>query len=176
MEAAPLALKLRMLKADVKETLLYGCVSSTLGKEHFAELRTAHHRFLLRIIGFQRRQRTDHLMSYAKALEKAQCESVETTNRKRSLLFAGAVQRTHYERLTRRVMFGTMAGGENPGPGRPENTSAQCLVDDLRVFRATEGSTESAPLVFGVETGYGPRRLRRVGSGIVESSKRRNVS
>ena len=113
MEAAPFALKLRMLKTEVMESLLYGCGTWTLGKEHFAELRTAHHRFLLRIIGFQRRQRTDHLMSYAKALEKAQCESVETTNRKRSLLFAGAVQRTHNERLTRLVMFGTMAGGES---------------------------------------------------------------
>ena len=55
MEAAPFALKLRMLKAEVMETLPYGwCVTWTLGKERFAELRTAHHRFLLRIIGFQR--------------------------------------------------------------------------------------------------------------------------
>ena len=69
-------------------TLLYGCV-----KEHFAELRKAHHRFLLRVIGFQRRQRTDYLMSYAKALKKAQCESVGTTIRKRRLLFA--VSYTH---------------------------------------------------------------------------------
>ena len=51
-------------------------------------------------------------MSYAKALKKAQCESVETTIRKRRLLFAGAVQRTTNERLTHRVMFGTMAGGK----------------------------------------------------------------
>ena len=36
-------------KAEVMGTLLYGCV-----KEHFAELRKAHHRFLLRVIGFQR--------------------------------------------------------------------------------------------------------------------------
>ena len=48
MEAAPFALKLRMLKAEVMEVLLYGCVTWTLGKEHFAELRTAHHMFLLR--------------------------------------------------------------------------------------------------------------------------------
>ena len=102
------------------ETLRYGCVTWTLGQEHFAELRTAHHRFLLRIIGFQRRQRTDHLMSYAKTLKKAQCDSVEATIRKRRLLYARTVQRMHNERLTRRVMFGTMAGGENPGPGRPE--------------------------------------------------------
>ena len=120
MEAALFALKLRILKADVIETLLYGCVTWTLGKEHFAELRTAHHRFLLRIVGFQRRQRTNHRMSPAKTFMKEQCERVETTIRKRCLLYAGAVHRTHNERLTLRAMFGTMAGGENPGPGRPE--------------------------------------------------------
>ena len=75
MEAAPFALKWRMLKAEVMKTLPYGwCVTWTLGKEHFAELRTAHHRFLLRIIGYQRRQRTDHLISCTKALKKAQKE------------------------------------------------------------------------------------------------------
>ena len=53
MEAAPFALKLCMLKAEVMETLLYGCVTWTLGKEHFPELRTAHYVFLPRVIGFQ---------------------------------------------------------------------------------------------------------------------------
>ena len=119
MEAAPFALKLRMVKAEVMETLLYGCVTWTLGKDHFAELRSTHPKFSLRIIGFQRQQLTDYLMSYAKASKKAQCENVETTIRERRLLFAGAVKRTHNERLIRRVMFRTMAGGENPGPGRP---------------------------------------------------------
>ena len=50
------------------ETLLYGCETWTLGQEHFAEFRTAHHKLLLRIIGFQR-ERTDHFMSYAKVLK-----------------------------------------------------------------------------------------------------------
>ena len=36
MEAAPFALKLHMPKAEEMETLLYGCVTWTLGKEHFA--------------------------------------------------------------------------------------------------------------------------------------------
>ena len=80
MEDAPFTLKVCMLKAEVMETLLYGCVTSTLGQEHFPELRTAHHNLLLRIIGLQRRQHTDHFMSYAKALKKAQCESVETNH------------------------------------------------------------------------------------------------
>ena len=121
MEDAPFKLKVRLLKIEVMETLLYGCVTWTLGQEHFAELRTAHHNLLLRIIGFQRRQRTDHRVSYAKVLKKAQCESAETTIRKRRPPFAEAVQRTTNERLTHRVMFGTMAGGVSPGRGRPEN-------------------------------------------------------
>ena len=54
------------------ETLLYGCVTWTLGQEHFAELRTAHHKLYRWIFGFQRLQRTNHLMSYAKALKKTQ--------------------------------------------------------------------------------------------------------
>ena len=120
MEATPFALKLRMLKVEMMETVLYGCVTWTLGKEHSLSCERHTTGFLLRIIGFQRRQRTDHVMSYAKALKKAQCESVETTIRRWCLLFAGAVQRTHNERLTRWVMFGTMPGGENPGPGLPE--------------------------------------------------------
>ena len=87
MEDASFTLKVCMLKAEVTETL--ACVTWTLGQEHFAELRTAHHNLLRPTIGFHRRQRTDHLMSYTKALKKAQCESVETTIRKRCLLFAG---------------------------------------------------------------------------------------
>ena len=84
------------------------------------------------------------------------------------------VQRTHNERLTRRVMFGTMACGENPGPGRPENNWVQCLGDDLRVFRATAGSTESVPLVFGVETVLWPTAAKKGGKwyrGVVEAAE-----
>ena len=75
----------------------------------------------------------------------AQCKRVEMAIRKRRLLFAGAVQGTHNERLTRRMMFGTMAGGENPGPGRREKNWVQCLVGDPRVLRATEGIHGTRP-------------------------------
>ena len=72
-------------------------------------------------------------------------------------------------------MFGTMDGGESPGPGPPEKNWAQCLVDDLRVSRATKGSTESVPLVFGVETVLWPTAAKKGEKwyrGVVE----RNVS
>ena len=106
MEDTPFMLKVCLLKTEVMETLLCGCVTWALGLEHFANLRTAHHNLLLRTIGFQRRQRTDNRMSYAKALKKAQRESVKTTIRNRRLLLAGAIQRTTSERPTHHVMFG----------------------------------------------------------------------
>ena len=40
---APLSLKVRMLMAEVIETLLYGCVTWTLSAQQFARLRSAHH-------------------------------------------------------------------------------------------------------------------------------------
>ena len=71
-------------------------------------------------------------------------------------------------------MFGTMAGGENLGPGPPEKNWAQCQVDDVRVFRATKGSTESSPLVFGVETVLWPtaaEKGRKWYRGVVEAAE-----
>ena len=38
MEAAPVALKLRMLKAEVMETRLYGCATWTLGTVSYTHL------------------------------------------------------------------------------------------------------------------------------------------
>ena len=80
-------LKVRLLKTEVMETPLYGCVNWALILEHFTKVRTAHYNLLLRITGFQGRQRTDHHMSYAEDLKKTQCEGVGTTIRKRRLLF-----------------------------------------------------------------------------------------
>ena len=115
------------------------------------------------------------VLLYAKALKKAQCEGVETTIHKRCLFFAGAVQWTSNERLNQCVMFATMTGGVNPGRGRPEKNWAQCLVDDIRVFEATEGSTDSSPLLFGVETVLWPRAAKKGGSwhrGVVDAADR----
>ena len=60
-------------------------------------------------------------------------------------------------------MFGTMAGGENPIPGGQFKTWHICKVADLREFRATEGSTELAPLVFGVETALRSTAAKKTG-------------
>jgi len=172
---APLQLKVRMLKAEVLETLLYGCMTWTLGQEHYAKLRTVHHQLLLRTIGFSRRQRSDHVLSYSKALKQTQCDSVETVVRKRRLLFAGAVAKKHNGRLPRRVMFGALSGGEKPKPGRPQKMWLDCVSDDLKAFQATSGSTEDSPSVFGVETALWTTAAKWWGKwhdGVVEGAER----
>ena len=49
---AELSLKVRLLKAEVIEALLYGCATWTLRSEDFDSLRIAHHKLLLRVVGF----------------------------------------------------------------------------------------------------------------------------
>lgn len=85
-------------------------------------------------------------MSFAKAIKKEPCDSFETILRTLRLRFAGA----HSGRIKRVYLtewvFWTMAGRENPGSGRPEKNWAQWLGGDMKVFRATEESTEQHPL------------------------------
>ncbi|CAM9704503.1 unnamed protein product, partial [Pylaiella littoralis] len=56
---APLRLKVRLLQAEVVETLLYGFVTWNLKPAEYRKLRSAHHFFLLRCIGWKKRERTD---------------------------------------------------------------------------------------------------------------------
>ena len=51
--SAPLELKLRMLRAEVLETMLYGCVTWNPRACHYDTLRRVHHRFLTRCIGWR---------------------------------------------------------------------------------------------------------------------------
>ena len=53
-------------------------------------------------------------------------------------------------RLPKRLMFGELVGGEDPGGGNPEQSWLICLKDDLKAFGATHGSTADEPCVFGV--------------------------
>ena len=50
-KASLLPLKARVVRSEVVEALLYGCVTWTPLKCHYAKLRTTNHRMLLRILG-----------------------------------------------------------------------------------------------------------------------------
>ena len=107
-----LRLNVRMLKAEVLETILYGWVTWSPSKADYNRLLKAHHQMLLRCLGSRKRKRENHILSYANALLRTDSESVETTVRRRRILFAGFVARMREEILPRRVMFVEIVGGK----------------------------------------------------------------
>ena len=109
--SAPLELKIRMLKAEVLETMMYGCVTWSPRSCHYDALRRAYHNLLTRSIGWRKHNRIDHPISYLDNLVKTGSENIEATLRKRRILFAGFVARMEDTRLPMCAMFGELVGG-----------------------------------------------------------------
>ena len=87
--SAPLELKTRMLRAEVLETVLYGCVTWSPRTCHYDTLRRAHYSFLTRCIGWRKNDCTDHPISYLDTLIRTGSESIEASLRRRRILFGG---------------------------------------------------------------------------------------
>ena len=98
-KASLLPLKVRMVRSEVVEALLYGRATWTPLKGDYAKLRTTHHRMLLRILGAWCKSPNKRVLSYKDAFQRTECESIETTVRKRMLLWAGALLRMGGNRL-----------------------------------------------------------------------------
>ena len=107
---APLELKIRMLRAEVLEKMMYACVTWSPRACHYDTLRRAHHSFLTRCIGWQNNNRADHPISYLDTLIKTGSESIEATLRRRRILFAGFVARMEQTIPPKCVMFGEVVG------------------------------------------------------------------
>ena len=113
------------------------CTGVTLSPTvaHLAILRKTHHRLLLRCIGWKRKHGDGyHVLSYVDALAKTDCENVETTVRKRRILFAGFVARMGNERLPKRVSDVWGTGG---GKGYLVSGRARTGLDGLSRTRPT---------------------------------------
>ena len=105
--------------------------------QDFSSLRTAHHKLLLRIVGFRRKDRIGYKpLSYREVLERTGSERIETTIRKRQLGFAGALVRQGDSRLSKRVMFGRLAVQGPKRGGRPATSWVDCLQKNLEAFGA----------------------------------------
>ena len=129
-----LSLKTRMVKAEAIEALLYGCSTWTLRQEHYAKLRTVHHRVLLRIIAAQRKRPDHRMTSYNLALEITGCESLETTLRTRRLLWEGTLLRMSGGRLPKLIVFGNLEGAVRKGRGGKEKEWTDCVQSDIQAF------------------------------------------
>ena len=123
MYSTALRLKARLLKAGAIEALSYGCMTRAPRNAHYRQLRTTHHKLLLRVIGYRRVHGSYRKMPYAKALKKTGSQSMEATIRQRRLLFVGALTRQGDKRLPKGLLFaGRLEGGEDPGPASQHST------------------------------------------------------
>ena len=109
--SAPLELKIRMLRADVVETMLYGCVTWSPRACHYGTLHLSHHNFLTRCIGWRKHNRADHPISYLNTPIKTRSESFEATLRRRWILLAEFVARMKNTRLPKCAMLGELVRG-----------------------------------------------------------------
>ena len=112
--SAPIELKIRMLRAEVLETIMLygGCLMWSLRACHYDILRRAHERlFLTRCTGWRKHNRTDHPISHLDMRIKTRSESIEAILRRRRILFAGLVARMEDTRLPKCVMFRELVGG-----------------------------------------------------------------
>lgn len=93
MEAAPFTQRVRMIKDEIIETLLYGYVAWTLNHGYFAEHRPKLHNLLQRITGYQRRQRTRPPHTVRHGLEQGTTREHFDDNRQTTplLFFGGGV-------------------------------------------------------------------------------------
>ena len=129
-----LRLKVRLVKAEVVDTLLYGCMTWSPNKPDYDRLRRVHHSMLLRRLGWRKRKRDDLTLSYADALAKTASESIEAIVRKRRILSAGFVARMGEERLPQRVMFGEFVGDKGYSGGQEKDWLVH-LEEDVSLVR-----------------------------------------
>ena len=146
-----------MLRAEVPEIMLYGCVTWSPRAYHYDTLRRVHHRFLTRCIGWRKHNRADHPISYLETLVKTGSESIEATLRRSRILFAGFVASMDDTRLPKCVMFGEMVGGAGCVGGQEKEWMGSFL-DDLR---ASASSTPTSRRLQPRTRGYGAERQNK---------------
>ena len=157
-----LELKIWMLRPEVHETMLYGCVTWSPRACPYDTLRRAHHSFLTRFIGWRKHNRADHPISYLDTLIKTGSESIEATLRRRRILFAGFAACMEDTRLPKCVMFGEMVGRVWAAWGVREKEWNGCFLDDVRAI--------------GINANQGRLQPRTRGNGAGRRNKGRNVS
>ena len=131
--SALLELEIRMPKAEVLETMMYGCVSWSPRAYHYETFRRTNYSFLTRCTGSRKDNRTDHQIFYLDTLTKTGSENIDAITCRRRILFAGFMARIEDTRLPKCVMFGEPGGGASCVGGQEEE-SMGCLLNELRAF------------------------------------------
>ncbi|CAM9951989.1 unnamed protein product, partial [Sphacelaria rigidula] len=126
-----------LLKTEVIEIMLYGCVTWAITHDTFRALREVHQEFLLSCLNKHTSSRSapDYhmLLPYHEVLERTSCECIKATVIKRTLLHADRVGCMHDEPLPSIFMQGVMVGGKTRA-GRPARRLQHCIMDYCSYF------------------------------------------
>ena len=122
-----LSTKIKVYKAVVLSSLLYGCESWTLYRRHMKQLERFHLRSLRSLLGIKWQDRVTNL----EVLEQASLVSIEAMILKAQLRWTGHVIRMDSSRLPRQLLYGELTQGTRP-VGRPKKRFKDVIKDNLK--------------------------------------------
>ena len=99
-----------MLRVEVLETMMYGCITWSPRACHYNTLRRAQHSFLTRCIG-RENSPTDDSIFYLNTFAKTGSESIEVVMRRWRISFPRFMAHMKDTRLKKYMMFRELMGG-----------------------------------------------------------------
>ena len=122
-----LSTKLKIYRAVVLPSLLYGCETWTLYRRHIKQLEQFHNRSLRMIMGIRWQDRVTN----QEVLDRAGSTSIESMLLKSQMRWTGHVIRMEENRIPRQVMYGELKDGARK-QGRPKLRYKDTLKSNLK--------------------------------------------
>ena len=147
-EAAPFTRKVCMVKADVMETIVYGCVCNVHPRQGVLRrpakgaprLPPTYH-WRLAPTTHRPRHVESHGLQEGFTAKASRPPSANCASSSRGAYSVGPIN----DQPVRRYSEGWLVGIKISGPARPNKNGTQRLTHDLRVFRVSAGSTKRFP-------------------------------
>ncbi|CAH1233287.1 Hypp666 [Branchiostoma lanceolatum] len=160
-----LTTKIKIYKAVVLTSLLYGCESWTLYRRHVKQLEQFHMRSLRRIMDISWQDRVTN----QQVLDLAQCTSVKAIVLKSQLRWTGHVIRMSDDRIPRQLMYGELKLGFRKR-GRPKlrykdtlkNNLKWCGIKPSKLESMATDRTAWRALIFRATTNFEEERRQRL--------------
>ena len=106
--------KLKVFRAVVLSSLLYGCETWTVYRRHLKQLESFHQRVLCSILGIRWQDR----VTSTEVFQRSNCISIEAMLLKSCLRWTGHVLRMEDHRIPKQLLFGELEQGHRK-QGRP---------------------------------------------------------
>ena len=117
--------KVKVYRAVVLTTLLYGCETWTIYSRHEKQLHQFHLRCLHSILNISWQEKIPD----TEVVERAQLPSVITTMREAQTCWAGHVSRMSDSKIPKQLLYGELSQGARKAGGQPK-----CFKDSLKAY------------------------------------------